>query len=110
MSYVRDGSTLHFDTLATPVPCMLYPNSVRSWAPQRNDAMCHNRTHAPQQKSRLLDYFVGAGEQRVRQREAKRSRSYQVHNEIEFRRLLNRDVGRLRPAQNLIDIVAHAPE
>ena len=35
---------------------------------------------------------------------------FKIDDEIEFGRLLDREVGRFRPAQNLIDIVAGAPE
>ena len=34
----------------------------------------------------------------------------QIDDEIEFGRLLDREVARLRPAQNLVDIVGGAPE
>ena len=42
--------------------------------------------------------------------EAERLGGVQVDDEIELGRLLDRDVGRLRPAQNLVDIVGGAPE
>src|SRR6516225_12004080 len=52
-----------------------------------------------------LDHLIGAGEQRWRNAEAKRLRRDQLHNQIEFGRLLDRKVGRFRPAQNLVDII-----
>ena len=42
--------------------------------------------------------------------EAERLGGRQIDDEIELGRLLDRDVGRLRPAQNLVDIVGGAPE
>jgi hypothetical protein len=59
---------------------------------------CHTGREQMQQPGMLFDHLVGAGEQRRRHREAQRPRRNQVHNQIEFRRLLDRDVARLRPA------------
>ena len=42
--------------------------------------------------------------------EAERLGGRQIDDEIELGRLLDREVGRLRPAQNLVDIVGGAPE
>ena len=42
--------------------------------------------------------------------EAERLGGRQVDDQIELGRLLDREVGRLRPAQNLVDIVGGAPE
>ncbi len=61
-------------------------------------------------RSGLLDHLVGAEEKRGRNAEAERLRRDQVHDEIEFGRLLDRDVARLRPPQNLVDIVGSAPK
>src|SRR5215467_14297256 len=57
-----------------------------------------------------FDHLVGAAEQRGWNREAERFRGGQVHDQIEFGRLLNRDVTRLCPVQNLVNIVTGAPE
>jgi hypothetical protein len=57
-----------------------------------------------------IDHLVGAGEQRRRHVEAERFRGRQVHDQIEFGRLLDREVARLCPAQNLVDIVGGPPE
>ena len=43
----------------------------------------------------LLDYFVGAHEQRFGERQPERLGGGQIDCEIELRRLLDRDVGRL---------------
>src|SRR5215467_4457366 len=58
----------------------------------------------------LFDHLVDAGEQRRRHFEAERGGSNQIDHEIELGRLLNRNVRRLRAAQNLIDIIGGAPE
>jgi len=48
----------------------------------------------------LLDHLVGAGEQMRRDGDAKRFGSGPVDDEIELGRLLDRQIRRLRPAQN----------
>jgi hypothetical protein len=50
-----------------------------------------------------FDHLIAAGEQRRRHAEAERLRGLQVDSQFEFCRLLDRDVARLRPAQNLVD-------
>jgi len=58
---------------------------------------------------RLFDHLVGAGEQRRRNFEAERPGGDQINDEIELGRLFDRDVARLRAAQNLIDILGGPP-
>ena len=58
---------------------------------------------------RLFDHLVGAGEQHRRNGQAERSSGDKVHNQIKLSRLLDRQVGGLRSAQNLIDVVSSAP-
>src|SRR5262245_965660 len=53
----------------------------------------------------LFDHLVGASEQRRGHGEAERIGGREINEEIEFGRLLDRDVSRLRSAQNLIDQV-----
>jgi hypothetical protein len=60
------------------------------------------------QKASLLDKLIGAQQEPFGDREAKRFGSRQVDNEIELGRLFDGDVARLRPAQNLVDIVGGA--
>jgi hypothetical protein len=55
-----------------------------------------------------LDHLVGAREQDRRDIEAQSLRRDQVHDEIEFGRLLDRDVRRLRTSQNFVDIIGGA--
>src|SRR5262245_55825330 len=65
--------------------------------------------NALQQNCGLFDHLVGAGEQRRRHAKAESLRRGQVDDEIEFRRLLDGDIGRFRSAQNLIDQLGGAP-
>src|SRR5262249_22039981 len=57
----------------------------------------------------LFDHFVGAQQESFRYFKTERLGSRQIDGKIELGRLLDRDVGRLRPAQNLVDIVGGAP-
>src|SRR3974390_842260 len=59
---------------------------------------------------RLFDHLVGHHEQLVWHGKAKRLDGREINNEIELGWLLDRDVARLRPAQNLVDVVGGAPE
>src|SRR5262249_46976047 len=57
-----------------------------------------------------FNHLVGAGEQRRWNVYAKRLGGDQVDDQVEFGRLLHWYVGRLRPAQNLVDILGGPPE
>ena len=63
-----------------------------------------------QRSNSLLDHLASEREQLVWNRETKRFGRGPVDDEIELCRLLDRDVRRLRPAQNLVDEVAGAAE
>src|SRR5262245_27715538 len=57
-----------------------------------------------------FDHLVGKGEQRARNGNVERSGSVEVNDEIEFGWLLDRDVGRFRSTQNLIDVIGGTPK
>ena len=50
----------------------------------------------------LLDHLVGAGEQRERERDSETERpgSFEIDDQLHFGGLLDRQIRRLRPAQN----------
>src|SRR5262249_15913334 len=57
-----------------------------------------------------FDHLVGEREQLWRDFEAEPLGGDQIEDEIELARLLNRNVARLRPAQNFVHIVGGAPK
>jgi len=72
---------------------------------------CHIRgPEQTQHELRLLDHLVGAGEQLWRHVEAERLRSDQADDQIESCWLLDRQITWSGPAENLVNIVASAPE
>src|SRR5690349_20955389 len=58
----------------------------------------------------LFNRLVAAQQERLRYHEPERLGRGQIDDEIELGRLLDRHVSGLRPAQNLVDIVAGAPK
>ena len=60
-------------------------------------------------RAALFDHLVGAGEQRFGDREPKRPGGDEVDDQIELGRLLDGKIARLRPAQNLVNVVGGAP-
>src|SRR5262249_21190401 len=67
----------------------------------------------PSQESSLpiltsFNHLIDAGEQRGRQFETERLGGRKIDDEIELRGLLDRDVARLRAAQDLVDIIGGA--
>jgi hypothetical protein len=64
----------------------------------------------PRSHSALFDHLVGADKQRGRHSEAKRFGSLQVDHQIEFGRLLYRQIGGLGAFENPVNVVARAME
>ena len=67
-------------------------------------------THAPQQTASLFNHLIGAGEQHWRHSEAEGLGRLEVDDQFKLSWLLDREVGRLGAAQNLVDEVCGAPE
>jgi len=61
-----------------------------------------------QQTAPLLDHLVGAGEERFRDVQAHGLCGLKIDDDLEFGRLLDRDIGWLCPAQDLIYEVGRA--
>ena len=55
---------------------------------------------------RLLDHLIGLGEQHRWHFEAERFRSLEIDAQLEFDRLVKRDISRISTAKNLIDEVS----
>jgi hypothetical protein len=57
-------------------------------------AMCHSRTHAPEQTAFLFDHFIGAGKHRQRHVKAERFDGFAIEDYFEFGwdRVLNGDI------------------
>ena len=58
----------------------------------------------------LFDYFVGADENALRDGETERLGGLEIDRQLEFGRLLDRDIAGLRPVQNFVDQLGTASE
>jgi hypothetical protein len=72
-----------------------------------------NRGAEPQKKgwprSGSFDHFVGAGEQRWRDRQTQRLGGFQIDQELEFCCLINRNLARLDPVEDLVQVIGQPP-
>ena len=58
----------------------------------------------------ILDQLIGASEQLARQGQTERFGGFQVDQELELGRLINRNVARFASFENLVHVIGHAPE
>jgi hypothetical protein len=58
----------------------------------------------------LFDHLVGDSQQRRRHGQPERIRRFQIEDQLEFRRLLHRQFGRIGALENAVDIVRRPPE
>src|ERR1700716_3990560 len=78
--------------------CPFYPQQQTSSARPGLSERCQTRKSAA-----LFDHVVGAGEQCRWHNDAKRLCGLQIDHQFELGRLLDRQVGRLRTLENLVD-------
>src|SRR2546423_879341 len=60
-------------------------------------------------RSRSFDELIGASQHRLRDREAKRFGGLEIDDQLELRRLLDREVGRLRAPEDLVHVRGGPP-
>src|SRR5262249_17523678 len=90
---------------STSNQCPLYPHRKRTSELRRGmSALCQKQTFAS-----LFDHLVGCHLHRHRYGKAERLRGLEVYDELEFRRLLYRQIGRRLPFEDTIHIGCGAP-
>src|ERR1035441_5125029 len=86
--------------------CPLLSESGQNVAVPRMSALCHKRTHAPQQTASLFDHLVGAADYRQWDIQPERLGGLQIDDQFDFGNLLDRQVGGLLTLENANGIVA----
>jgi len=76
----------------------------------RSIQMGHLQTKCAAAKRSPFDYLVGAAEQRKRYREAERLGGFKIEHELDFRRLLKRQISRLLTFKYSSDVDASLPK
>jgi hypothetical protein len=92
----------------TALTALRQPTSSVVIADFRNK-ICQKRTHAAQQRGLLFDYFVDTAKQGNRHCDAECLRCLEVDNELDFRCLLDWQVGRFLTPENTARINAGEP-
>jgi len=72
--------------------------------------LCQKQTFRAAVKTLLFDHFVGEHEQVVWHFDPERPGGFEIDDELEFRRLLHRDIAGLGPAQDLIHHLGSTPK
>src|SRR5262245_32981141 len=89
--------------------CLFYPQKQTCAVQSEMSAKGQERTHAAQQKGLLFDQLVRACEQRRRHRKTKSFGGFEIDNQLVLGRGLYRQVRRLLPFKNAVDITGSVP-
>jgi hypothetical protein len=86
------------------------PIAFKHWQRSETTLCARNRHMHRSKTASLFDHLVGAQEEISTDRQSERSRCFEIDDKLEFGGLLNRQVGRLRAFQNLVDVSGGAQE